>query len=314
MSLRVLIVDSDPEETLFLRDALAEIQEGRYWDGWVQIEFLHAPTWSDAESILKSESPAESIDVVLLSLDLDDAHGPEPYRKLQTVAPHVPAILLAAENEADLALQQIREGAQDFIVPSRLDCASLAHAMRNAMERQRVLTSLRSAMLTDELSGLPSAAAFAISAERQRKLAERLGRRLMLILAEPRNIGEISEARGVQRKDLMLIEAADHLRSLASPADLLGRAFDTRFALAILDTPVESVEAAWVRIHLAAADHGINIGAAIMDADHPAGLDSLFDQAAQDLCSESAGSGSGGPPSSLSGMPATHHKAAGMRT
>ena len=56
MSLRVLIVDSDPEETLFLQDALAEIKEGRSWTGWVEMDCLHAPTWADAESIRRPYS------------------------------------------------------------------------------------------------------------------------------------------------------------------------------------------------------------------------------------------------------------------
>jgi PleD family two-component response regulator len=314
MSLRVLLVDSDPDETLFLQDALAEIQEGGTWAGWVEMEVLHAPTWADAASILTSLSPRESIDLMLLSLDLEDAQGPQAYRGAKALAPHVPAILVVPANDEDLALQQVRDGAQDFLVVSRIECATLAHAMRNAMERQRLVTSLRSASLTDELTGLPNAAGFAALAERERRMAQRMGCGLMLILAEPLGIEEISAAHGPQKRDLIMIEAADHLRGLAGPADLLGRTSNTRFALAILDTPAESVEAARSRIHLAAADRRMKIGAAILDAEHPVGLDSLFDQAAQDL---GAGSGARAASKSFAGRPTGpfhHHKTAGMRT
>jgi PleD family two-component response regulator len=302
MSLRVLMVDSDPEETLFLQDVLAEIQEGGYWAGWVGMECLHAPTWSDAESILLSES----VDVLLLSLELEDAHGSDSFRRAQSLVPRVPIILLVSETDTELAIRLVREGAQDYTVPSRIECAILAHAMRNAIERQRLLTSLRSASLTDALTGLLNATGFAISAERERKLAERLRSRLMLVLAEPRNIAEISATHGEHKKDLIMIEAADHMRGLTGPSDLLGRASDTRLGLVVFDMPVESVEAAWSRIRSAGADHRIDIGAAIFDADHPAGLDSLFDQAIRDLI----------PGSALSEDPAPslNHKTAGMRT
>jgi hypothetical protein len=55
MSLRVLLVESDVEDVLFLQEALAEIEGGRYWSNWVPIEALHADTWVNAGTILANE-------------------------------------------------------------------------------------------------------------------------------------------------------------------------------------------------------------------------------------------------------------------
>ena len=68
-----------------------------------------------------------------------------------------------------------------------LDCAPLAHAMRNAMERHRMVCAMRASATTDALTGLPNRGGFLTYADRDRKLAERLGRRLMVLVAEPRN-------------------------------------------------------------------------------------------------------------------------------
>mgnify|MGYP003351565071 CR=1 FL=1 len=306
MRLHILLVDSDPEETLFHQDVLAEIQEGQYWPDYIEIACIHAPTWSDAESILSSSLPTEKVDLILLSLDLEDAQGPEGSRRARAAAPEIPLILIVDEDETDIALQQIREGAQDFLVVGQVDCAPLAQAMRTAMERQRVVNALRSAVFVDELTGLPNAAAFYASAERNRKLAERLGCRFLLLLAEPHYEGTHPAAALSHSADLRVMEAADKLRELTGPADLLARISDHRFAVALLGTPAEPVEAAWSRMHRAAAEHHFFIGTAIMDPELPTTLDSLLDQAARDLDAEKTARGNP--------QPRPHAKYAAMRT
>ena len=126
----------------------------------------------------------------------------------------------------------------------------------------RLLTALRAASTHDTLTGLLNRGGFLASAYRDRKLAERLGRRLMLMVAEPKDLGEIATAHGEQRRDLVLIETADHLRSLAGPADLLARIDSTRFGMTVFDTEAESMEATWAHMHTALLQHRIVEGAA----------------------------------------------------
>lgn len=279
MSLRVLLVESDVEDVLFLQEALAEIQSGRYWSNWVPIETLHADTWAKAGTILANES----LDLLLLDLDLTDVQGAETFRRAQAAAPQVPVVLLTCAEDAEVAARLVRDGAQDFLIKKQIDCAPLAHAMRNALERHRLLSATRASSMIDSMTGLPNRGEFLTFADRDRKLAERLGRRLMVLVAEPKNLSEITAAYGEQRRDLTLIEAADHLRGLVGPADLVARIAPTRFALTIFDTDLEPVEAAWARFHSTTAAHRIGIAAAIFDAAHPASLDVLIDQAESDL-------------------------------
>lgn len=277
--MRVLLIESEPEDVLFLRDVLTEIGEGRYWNHWVDMEVLHANTWREASAVLANEP----LDMVLLDLDLPDSQGMETFRREQDAAPEIPMILLIGGAEESLALRLVRDGAQDFLVKKQVDCAPLAHAMRNAIERHRTLTASRAASTHDTLTGLLNRAGFVTSADHDRKLAERLGRRMMVMVAEPKNLGEMLTVYGEQRRDLALVEAADHLRSLASPADLVGRIGCTRFGLSIFDTDYESLEAAWSRLHAALLEHRIQAGVAIFSPDRPVTLDSLLEQAANDL-------------------------------
>jgi len=279
MTLRVLLVESDADDVLFLQEALTEIEGGRYWSNWIHIETLHADSWAKAATILANEA----LDLLLLDLNLADTQGAETYRRAQATASQVPVILLTCAEDAEVAARLIRDGAQDYLIKKQIDCAPMAHAMRNAIERHRLLLATQAASMIDSLTSLPNRGAFLTFADRDRKLAERLDRRLMVLVAEPKNLSAITAAYGDQRRDLALIETADHLRGLAGPADLVARITETHFALTVFDTDVEPVEAAWARFHSTAGAHRIGIGAAIFDATHPASLEVLIDQAESDL-------------------------------
>jgi PleD family two-component response regulator len=275
--MRVLLIESKPEEVLFLRDVLTEIGEGGHWVNWVKIDVLEASSWSEAWAILESEP----LDIVLLDLDFPGAEGIETFRRAQQAAQHLPVVLLVGASEESLGLWLIRDGAQDFLVKKHLDCAPLAHAMRSAIERHRLLTASRASSTHDSLTGLLNRAGFLTFAGRDVKLAERLGRRLMVMVAES------PIACDEQQRDLALVETAEHLHSVAGPADLLARIDGTRFGMIVFDTAQESLESARARIQPALEQHRIQSGAAIFSNDYPSTLDGLLEQAATNLAPNS---------------------------
>lgn len=279
MNLRVLLIESEPEELLFLLDVLREIEEERWLKEWPQVETQCAATWAETERILATNPPH----AILLDPDLDDKQGAETFRLVQAAAPDVPLILLIQSSDEGLAMRLMREGAEDFLYKKQVDCAPLSHALRNAVLRHRLLAAARAASLTDSLTGLFNRAAFLTIATRDRKLAERLGRRWMLLFAEPRNLVEITLALGEQRRDLELVKAADQLRRIVTPADLVARIGDRHFAIGVFDSELESVEEAWARIRTSAAEHRIEVGASIFDSSRPTSLDAMMEQALSDL-------------------------------
>jgi PleD family two-component response regulator len=273
--MRVLLIESEPEDIVFLRDVLTEIGEGRHWNNWVNIEILEAVSWRQAAAILSNEP----VEIILLDLDVLDSQGPETFRRAQLVAQHIPMVLLVGGYEESLGVQLVRAGAQDFLVKKQVDCAPLAHAMRNSIERHRLLTAARAGSAHDTLTGLLNRGGFLGAADRDRKLAEKLNRRLMLVAAEI----PAAAHDDAQRRDLALVEAADHLRGVAGPADLLARIEPARFGMIVFDSEAEPVEAARARIHAALRGHHIKIGAAIFSPADPVTLDALLEQAFQDL-------------------------------
>jgi PleD family two-component response regulator len=281
MVLHVLLVESEPEDVLFIRDVLVEIEAGRYWNTWVHIEILHASTLVAALAIMANEI----VEVVLLNPDLSDSHGMASFKRMQSCSDRVPIVLLVGAEDAAMAVRLIRDGAQDFITKRNIDSAPLAHAMRNAIERHRLLSAARADSSTDSLTGLTNRVGFLTLADRERKLAERLGRRLMILVAEPKNLPQLinDSVSNAQKRDLTLIELADHLRKLAGPTDVIARIGETRFGMTVFETDIESLEESWARLHTAAAEHRMQIGAAIFAADRLTSIDALLEQAVSDL-------------------------------
>jgi diguanylate cyclase (GGDEF)-like protein len=279
MILRVLLVENEQEDVIFLRDVLTEIAAGRFWDTWVHIEISAAATLGEAFAVLANDP----FDLILLDPELSDCQGIETFRRVQAAAPHTPIVLLTAAADQSLSLKMVREGAQDFLVKTEVDCAPLAHTIRASIERNRLVTAARAGAIIDSLTGLPNRGGFLTFADRDRKLAERLGRRLMILIAEPKNLTELAATFGDQRRDLALVEAADHLRSIAGATDLVARIGEKRFGMAMVETDIESLEQIWARIHAAADAHRMSLGCAIFDAERPASLDVLLHQAALDL-------------------------------
>lgn len=280
MTLRVLVVESEPDEILFLHDVLAELDGSRDWSQWTHVETLFADCWAEAASLLETQR----VDVIVLDLDLDDVQGKETFRRYQALVPEIPAVLVVQEaSDQTLAGQLLREGAQDFLIRKDVDCAPLARAIRNAVDRHRLLAATRATSMVDSLTGLLTRDAFLLLAERDRQLATAMHRRQLLILAEPRAVPDARNSNADQDRDLDLVVAAEHLRKIAGAADLVARVGLAHLALSILDSDAESAEEIWARLHQAAATARLALGAAVYDPQRPVALEQLLAQAAQDL-------------------------------
>ena len=80
--------------------------------------------------------------MVLLDLNLPDSHGAETYRTVLEQAPGVPIVVLSGLDDEELAANAVHQGVQDYLVKGNFDSMQLARAMRYAIERQALLTSL----------------------------------------------------------------------------------------------------------------------------------------------------------------------------
>lgn len=82
-------------------------------------------------------------DIILLDLSLPDSKGLETLAAIEQQATHIPIIVLTGLNDEELALEAVRQGAQDYFKKGLIVSELLVHALRSAIERKRTQEQLR---------------------------------------------------------------------------------------------------------------------------------------------------------------------------
>ena len=126
----VLLIEDNPGDADLVRLRLVEAHS--------DVAVSCATRLSAGLDSMVVEKPA----MVLLDLNLPDSHGAETYRKVLDAAPGVPIVVLSGLDDEEMAVSAVHQGVQDYLVKGSFDSKQLARAMRYAIERQALLTSL----------------------------------------------------------------------------------------------------------------------------------------------------------------------------
>src|SRR5215510_11787184 len=126
----VLLVEDNPGDARLFQE-LARASE-------FSLEIVQCETLSAAQDLLGNCKP----EIVLLDLGLPDATGLEGVCKIRQAAPDTPLIVLTGFDDEILAIEALKQGAQDYLVKGNIGSNSLRRALRYAMERQRVQLEL----------------------------------------------------------------------------------------------------------------------------------------------------------------------------
>lgn len=77
----------------------------------------------------------EVFDIALLDLSLPDSAGEETVKRMRSVAPDMPIIILTGFDDPEFAEQMLNLGAQDYLVKGEADTAIISRAIRYAITR-----------------------------------------------------------------------------------------------------------------------------------------------------------------------------------
>jgi signal transduction histidine kinase len=136
--LKVLLVEDDIDYASLLHLRLTRVQaKGAKMP---QLEITHVRSLVDAEAILHMIR----YDLVLLDMSLPDAKEMEGLVRLKALLPGLPVVLLTVTDDDELALMAIQLGAQDYLVKDEITIGLLVRAMRHAVKRGDLLTTLES--------------------------------------------------------------------------------------------------------------------------------------------------------------------------
>jgi two-component system, cell cycle response regulator len=236
-SMRLLVAEDQLDDIFLLQEALSEMAESHYWRTWMKgLRPVFTDRMDDALRLLREDT----FDAMLLSLALPDCRGLHTYMRARAEAPATPVVILADENDEALAVSAVREGAQDYIIKSELDCMPLARALRHAIDRQKLCDSLRRLSFIDELTGLYNLSGFLAFVDHDLRLNSRAGRNISLLLievmgAEMDGPPESPHRLARQQRDLALIETAEVLRPAFEDSAVIARVGADRFGVIAVD-------------------------------------------------------------------------------
>ena len=127
----LLIEDSLPEARLlveFLRQADSK-----------EFHLTHVQRLKEGLNALSREN----YHVILLDLTLPDSQGLSSLPILINHAPSTPIVVLTNTNDEELAIEAVRQGAQDYLVKRQVNFDGLVRSVCYAIERKQALETLR---------------------------------------------------------------------------------------------------------------------------------------------------------------------------
>lgn len=124
--IRVLLIEDSLEDSRLIQEFLSDGTD-------VKFDLVRA----DRLSVGLTRLQRGGIDLVLLDLLLPDSQGLETFRRVRTHAPDVPVVILSGVEDDVLAMQAVREGAEDYLVKGNVRGRSLVRVIRYTIERHR---------------------------------------------------------------------------------------------------------------------------------------------------------------------------------
>jgi two-component system, cell cycle response regulator len=235
---KILLVEDNPGDARLLQEVFKESTKMRF-------QCVLCQTLQEALENLAKDRP----DVCLLDLGLPDAQGLEAVQHIHKEHPDMPIVVLTVLNDETLALESLRQGAQDYLVKGTIDSNLLWRSLRYAMERQRVQLGLLNLAMMDDLTGLYNRRGFLALAEHHALLAYRTGRPFLMAYIDLDRLKQINDTFGHQEGNRAIAEAAEIIRDSFRHSDILARIGGDEFAALMLEAGKESAKTVLERVN-----------------------------------------------------------------
>ena len=124
----LLLIEDNPGDARLVQELLREASASEFHVDWV-----------DRLSTGLDRLKKGNVDVVLLDLSLPDSSGLATYTRIAESGPSVPVVVLTGYEDQSLALEAVRQGAQDYLAKFDATPYVLARSVRYAFERHHGL-------------------------------------------------------------------------------------------------------------------------------------------------------------------------------
>lgn len=123
-STTILLIEDNPGDVLLFQQMLADTS--------YSFNFL----WVDTVAKALEELVNQTVDTILLDLNLPDSTGLDTLQQIYLNVPFTPIIVLTGFDDDLIAAQAIRQGAEDYLVKNTVDSQVLVRSIRYAIERK----------------------------------------------------------------------------------------------------------------------------------------------------------------------------------
>ncbi len=124
--LKILIIEDNPGDIIIIREILKS--------SGTNFVLTNATSLKDSIELLKSNP----YDVIILDLGLPDSMGLTTLREFLNFEIIPPVVVMTGLDDEQIALASLREGAQDYIVKSRLDSENILRSIKYSIERKKL--------------------------------------------------------------------------------------------------------------------------------------------------------------------------------
>jgi DNA-binding NtrC family response regulator len=124
--IKILLMDENIDDALLVQEALNEVSHDKFKISWTNnLQGAH------------KRLQRETFDLVLLGLSPSETQSLDSLKRTQHHAGPIPIIVLANLDDKGLALEAVRQGAQDYWIKRFLDSEVLLHSIEYSIERNR---------------------------------------------------------------------------------------------------------------------------------------------------------------------------------
>ncbi|QDR79629.1 HD domain-containing phosphohydrolase [Sporomusa termitida] len=131
-NIKILLIEDNPDDVELLREMFLEAHCSL-------AGFMHVDELSAALELLEKES----FEIVLMDMSLPDSSGSQTFYSLRDQIPETPIVVITGTKDETIIQDLLQNGVQDYLVKGTIDPNSLMHSVNYAIERQRLLVSLK---------------------------------------------------------------------------------------------------------------------------------------------------------------------------
>ena len=225
-SIRILLIEDNPGDARLLSIYLSESRRQEF-------VLHHVDKISEGIRSLNKQA----FHVVLLDLSLPDATGLESVKRICSIIPQIPIIVLTGLEDDAMAIELVQYGAQDYLVKNQVNGQILVRAMLYAIERKKMEERLHYLAMHDSLTNLPNRALFQdrLSQALERAQRSRLGKfakwETAVLLLDLDDFKSVNDTFGHLEGDRLLQAVAERLTKCIRQSDTVARMGGDEFTL-----------------------------------------------------------------------------------